>query len=90
MLVVKLLVESIFVVVLTKTPAAPSVVKLKFPIDVADNTGVSIFTNGSTIVIFPSVKFKFEVSNLNEVPPKATEVAASPLLLLSTIISPPV
>ena len=86
----KVFVVKAAVVVVVKSPAAPSVFTVKLVTDDAVIGVVSIFTNGSTIVIFPSVKFKFEVSNLNEVPPKATEVAVSPLLLLSTIISPPV
>ena len=49
-----------------------------------------MFTSGSTIVIFPPVNETFEVFNLKELPPCPTLVAASPALLLSTIISPPV
>ena len=85
-----LVLEAVAVPFKVKVPVAPAVFKIKSPTEVAVVTGVGISTNGSTIVIFPFDKFKFEVSNLNEVPPKATEVAASPLLLLSTIISPPV
>ncbi len=76
-------------VVLVKTPAAPSVFKVKLESEDA-KIEVPKLTNGSTIVIFPPVNDKLDVSILKEFPPKATEVAASPLLLLSTIISPPV
>ena len=75
--------------VLVKTPAAPSVFNVKFEIEEAA-IAVLKFTKGSTMVIFPPVNAKFDVSILQEAPPKATEVAASPLLLLSITISPPV
>ena len=52
--------------------------------------GVFWLTSGSTIVIFPPVNAKLPVSILHEAPPVATDVAASPLLLLSIIIFPPV